>query len=73
MSELNVRSIDETNVYVLWKSRDIFGRWLIQNYILLYMPEERYLYKAMSDIEELTAKSFVQKVYELIFEIRQVS
>ncbi len=73
LAEVNVQNIDANNIYSLWKSNDVFKRWLIQVYILHQCNEESYLYKVMNAIDELTDKEFLEKIYKCIFEYRDTS
>jgi len=73
LSEVNVQSIDESNIYNLWKVSDTFKRWLIQNYVIVRSPNTTYLNKVMSLIEDLTDKEFLEKMYESIFELNDIS
>lgn len=73
LSEVNARSIDISNIYSLWKTSDTFRRWLIQNYVLMNLPNDSYLYKVMYSIEELSDREFLEKVYLVIFEDRDSS
>ncbi len=71
--EVNARSIDISNIYHLWKSSDTFRRWLIQNYVLMSLPEDSYIYKVMCSMEELSDREFLEKVYLVIFEEKDCS
>lgn len=73
LSEINVQYINETNIYNLWKTSDTFKRWLILNYVLIRYPKNTYLYKVVSLIEDLSDKEFLEKMYESIFEFKDVS
>lgn len=73
LREVNAQSIDAKNIVALWKPSDIFKRWLIQNYILDQSNMDSYLYKIMDTLEELTDKEFLEKVYECIFESREIA
>lgn len=73
LAKVNAQDIDANNVYSLWKSCDVFKRWLIQVYILHQFNEESYLYKVMSSLDELTDKEFLEKIYKCIFEYHDIS
>ena len=51
LSEVNAQNVNSFNVYSLWKTNDMFKRWLIQNYVLMKAPKNSYLYRVMSCIE----------------------
>lgn len=68
LAEVNAQSINTGNIYNLWKTGDTFNRWLIQNYILIESDENSYLYSVMNQLEDLSEKEFVEKVYESILE-----
>lgn len=73
LAEINAQNIDTNNVYSLWKSCNVFKRWLLQVYILHQSNEESYLYKVMEALEELTDKEFLEKIYKCIFEYQDTS
>ena len=73
LAEVNAQSIDASNIITIWKTSDTFKRWLIQNYILNQTSVDSYLYKVMNVIEEFTDKEFLEKLYECIFEFREIS
>ena len=73
LAEVNAQSINPRNVYNLWKSEDTFNRWLIQNYVLMQSDENSYLYMVMDGLEELSEKEFIERVYEDIFECKNLS
>lgn len=73
LSEVNAQSIDSSNIYSLWKTSDSFKRWLIQNYILMRSPKNSYLYQVMSCMEELSERELLEKVYECIFDLKDIS
>ncbi|MBD5489944.1 MAG: BREX-4 system phosphatase PglZ [Lachnospiraceae bacterium] len=73
LAEVNAQSINPRNVYNLWKSVDTFKRWLIQNYVLMQSDENSYLYMVMDGLEELSEKEFIERVYEDIFECKNLS
>lgn len=73
LSEVNVQSIDSNNIYNLWKISDTFKRWLIQNYVIVHLPNTTYLNKVMSLMEDLSEKEFLEKMYERIFEMNDMS
>ena len=73
LAELNAQNIDANNVYSLWKSCNVFKRWLIQVYILHQSNEESYLYNVMEALDELTDKEFLEKTYKCIFEYQDAS
>lgn len=73
LAEINAQNIDANNIYSLWKSCDVFKRWLMQVYILHQYNVESYLYKVMGALEELTGKEFLEKIYKCIFEYQDTS
>jgi len=73
LSEVNVQSIDIGNIYSLWKTSNSFQRWLIQNYVLMKGAKNSYLYQVMSCMEELSEGELLEKVYECIFDLKDVS
>ncbi len=73
LAEINAQNIDANNIYSLWKSCDVFKRWLMQVYILHQSNEDSYLYKVMDTLDELTDKEFLEKVYECIFKYKDSS
>lgn len=73
LAEINAQNIDANNIYSLWKSCDIFERWLMQVYILRQSNVESYVYKVMDALDELNDKEFLEKVYKCIFEYKDVS
>lgn len=73
LSEVNAQYIDASNIYILWKNNNIFKRWLLQNYVFLKSPKDSYLYKVMSTMEDLSEKEFLEKMYQCIFELNNVS
>lgn len=73
LSEVNAQSINANNIYYLWKNGDTFSRWLIQNYILLYSEKESYLFMVMDRLEKLSAKEFIEVIYELAFELKTIA
>lgn len=73
LAEINAQNIDGNNIYSLWKSCDVFKRWLMQVYILHQSNEDSYLYKVMDTLDELTDKEFLEKVYECIFKYKDSS
>lgn len=73
LAEVNAQNIDANNIYSLWKSCDVFKRWLMQVYILYQSNEESYLYKVMDALDELTDREFLEKIYKCIFEYQDTS
>lgn len=73
LAEVNAQRINSENIYSLWKSGDVFKRWLIQNYVLMQSDKNSYLYMVMDAMEELSEKEFVEKIYESIFEYNDLS
>lgn len=73
LEEVNAQSIGAGNIYILWKTSDTFKRWLIQNYVLIQIPRNTYLYKVMLLIEDLSDREFLEKMYECIFEFKDIS
>lgn len=73
LSEVNAQNVNSFNVYSLWKTNDMFKRWLIQNYVLMKAPKNSYLYRVMSCIEELSERELLEKVYECIFDLKDVA
>lgn len=73
LSEVNAQSINADNIYNLWKSGDLFIRWLIQNYVLSQAEKSSYLYMAMEELEDLSEKEFVEKIYEVVLEYKNLS
>ena len=73
LSEVNVQKIDASNIYSLWKNSDTFKKWLIQNYVLIKGKKDSYLYKVMLLIEKLSNEEFYEKVYQSIFDFKDIS
>ncbi|MDE6433413.1 MAG: BREX-4 system phosphatase PglZ [Lachnospiraceae bacterium] len=73
LSKVNVQCINASNIYWLWKQNDIFMRWLMQNYVLIKFSDNVYLYKVMLSLEDLSDREFLEKMYGIIFEYRDVS
>ncbi|MCM1063036.1 MAG: BREX-4 system phosphatase PglZ [Eubacterium sp.] len=67
LNRLNAQSIDEKNIYSLWKFADTFDRWLIQNYILLNTGKDLYLYQVLDSLDDLTENAFIERIYNHIF------
>nr|WP_317353843.1 BREX-4 system phosphatase PglZ [uncultured Agathobacter sp.] len=67
LNRLNAQSIDEKNIYTLWKFADTFDRWLIQNYVLMNMDKESYLYQALYSMDDLSVTALIEAVYIQIF------
>lgn len=73
LSEVNAQYINDSNIYWLWRQNDTFKRWLIQNFVLVKLPEHSYLYKVMLSLEELSDKEFLEKMYESIFDYKDAA
>ena len=73
LAAVNTQSIDSNNIYNLWKSTDVFKRWLIQNYILLEANSNSYLYMVMAKLEELSEEEFVEVIYEYALKCNESS
>lgn len=73
LNRLNVQSIDEKNIYSLWKFSEYFNRWLIQNYILLYISNDSYLYQVMDLIDDLSVTVLIEVIYSHIFSSNNVA
>lgn len=66
LKKFNTQNITVENVYLLWKNSDEFGRWLIQNYILKYEKNAKYLLEVMNSLINLSTNEFVEKSYTCI-------
>ena len=71
LKRLNAQSIDERNVYTLWKNADTFDKWLIQNYVLLNTNKNSYINKAFGNLDDLTNDAFIESIYDSIFEFKK--
>lgn len=69
LAELKVQSIDTGDIYTIWKRSDRFKRWLLQNYILLNMQSDTYLYQVMLEANDLSSKEFIENMYLRIFDL----
>lgn len=73
LAELNVQTIAASDIYMIWKSENMFQNWLIQNYILKNIAGESYLYQMMDASEKLTKAEFVECTYKCIFASRSAA
>lgn len=72
LNRLNAQTINEKNIYILWKYADTFDRWLVQNYILLNTTSDSYIYQVMFSLDDLSISSLVEAIYKQIFEGRSI-
>ena len=68
LHKVNTRSIDESNLYQLWRANDIYTHWLIQNYILRNCTNDTYIYNVMNQLEDLSDSELIETVYEYVFD-----
>ncbi len=70
LTKINAQSIGTNNIYYLWKSGDLFSRWLIQNYVLIRAEKDSYLYLVMNRLEWLSDEEFVEVIYEYVLDCK---
>jgi hypothetical protein len=73
LRKVNAQKITIDNLYSLWRSVDDFGKWLIQNYVVMYEGADTYLHKIMMSMVHLTTSEFIEKTYICIFDEADIS